>query len=331
LPKLARAIAEGTGAVGSGVWVRSGSELRLAATWPEGAAELPRRLGLQDGRLPEVSAADRAVPVRHHDELLGALAIVKPRGESLTAGDEKLLHDLAAQAGLVLRNVGLTAELLARLDELRASRQRLVSAQDEERRRLERNLHDGAQQHLVGLKIKLNLLARQAGDTPLVETLVALQSDADEAIEALRDLARGIYPPLLADQGLPSALEAHARKLPLPVVVEVDGVSRYAQEVEAAVYFCCLEALQNVAKYAGASHAIVRLAEEDDQLVFSIADDGQGFDPTCAKRGAGLQNMTDRIEALGGRLETQSAPGAGTRVEARLPLHERAQELTPAS
>ena len=178
LPTVARAVADGTRAARSDVWVTAGSELRLAASWPAAPPDGVRRIALADGQLPSLPAADSAAPVRHQNELLGALAIAKPRGEALTPADDKLLRDLAAQAGLVLRNAGLTAELLARLDDLRASRQRLVSAQDEERRRLERDLHDGAQQHLVGLKVKLNLVARQAGEThPERSMLVALQSD----------------------------------------------------------------------------------------------------------------------------------------------------------
>ena len=319
LPKIARTIAEGTGAARSDVWVRSGSELRLAASWPDPPVDTPRKIALADGRFPTLPGADRAVPVRHQDELLGALAIAKPRGESLTPADDKLLNDLAAHAGLVLRNVGLTAELLARLEELRASRQRLVAAQDEERRRLERNLHDGAQQHLVGLKVKLNLAARQAGETPLNDALVSLQADADAAIETLRDLARGIYPPLLAEEGLAVALEAHSRKSPVTVTVEADGIRRYPQDAEAAVYFCCLEALQNVAKYSAASHAVLRLSEPSGDLVFEVADDGAGFDPATTARGSGLQNMTDRIEALGGTLEVTSTPGRGTTVTGSIP------------
>jgi signal transduction histidine kinase len=319
LPRLARTVGEGTGAARSEVWVRSGDDLRLAASWPD-RSRGRRRLALQDGRLPAFAAADRAVAVRHRDELLGALTITNARGHTPRPAEEKLLNDLAAQAGLVLRNVGLTAELLARLDDLQASRQRLVSAQDEERRRLERDLHDGAQQHLVGLKVKLQLASRRAGETPLKEALVSLQADADEAIEALRALAHGIYPPLLAELGLAAAIEAHARKAPIEVAVEAEGVVRYSEAIEAALYFCCLEALQNVTKYAGAPRAVVRLAQADGRLTLAVSDDGAGFDPVAAASGAGLQNMSDRVEALGGVLSIVSAPGKGTTVGASLPL-----------
>src|SRR6202011_5534857 len=203
----------------------------------------------------------------------------------------------AGQAGLVLKNVRLRAELLARLDDLRASRQRLVAAQDEERRRLERNLHDGAQQNLVALKVKLGLAEVFAEKDPArAKALVGeLKSDADEALETLRDLARGIYPPLLADRGLVAALESQARKATLPVQVEARGVERYPQEVEAAVYFCCLEALQNVQKYARASVATARLRGGDGMLHFAVEDNGAGFDPATVTRGAGLTNMADRL------------------------------------
>ncbi|HEY8953706.1 MAG TPA: sensor histidine kinase, partial [Candidatus Dormibacteraeota bacterium] len=272
--------------------------------------------------LPEMLEADRAVEVRHQGELLGALTVTKRKGESLTPVEEKLLDDLASQAGLVLKNVGLTAELLARLEDLRASRQRLVAAQDEERRRLERNLHDGAQQNLVALKVKLGLVEMFAEKDPAraKQTLAELKVDTDEALETLRDLARGIYPPLLADRGLVAALESQARKATLPVEVDADGIGRYPQEVEAAVYFCCLEALQNVQKYSAAQNAVVRLDGSESGLTFEVTDDGQGFDGASVKRGAGLTNMTDRIDALGGRLEISSTPGRGTRVHGSLPV-----------
>jgi signal transduction histidine kinase len=259
--------------------------------------------------------------VRHQSELLGALTLTKPPSEPVTPAEEKLLSDLASQAGLMLRNVRLTAELQARLVDLRASRQRLVAAQDQERRRLERDLHDGAQQQLVALAVKQRLaegLVRKDPDKA-AQMLADLQADTTEALENLRDLARGIYPPLLADKGLPAALEGHTRKVHLPVTVEADGLGRYPQEVEAAVYFCCLEALQNIVKYAGASQVSVNLSTEAGQVNFSVIDDGKGFDPETKPPGSGLRGMADRMEALGGMLEVRSEPGTGTTVTGRIP------------
>jgi len=279
LPRMARVLQEGTGAESATVWLRGSAELRPAATYPD-AMGAHEALSMRNGSLPALPGATRAVEVRHQGELLGALSVSKRRGETLTPIEQKLVDDLAHQAGLVLKNVGLSADLQARLDELRASRQRLVSAQDMERRRLERNLHDGAQQHLVALKVKLGLAEMLLGRDPAkaAATLEQLKGDADEALETLRDLARGIYPPLLADKGLVVALESQARKATLPVRVEAEGVGRYAQDVEATVYFCVLEALQNVQKYAAASDVAVRLREGEGILTFEVADDGAGFD-----------------------------------------------------
>jgi signal transduction histidine kinase len=323
LPRMARAVAEGTGAREARVWLKSGAELRAAASWPDdepGLAAVP----VTDAQLPKLGGVDRAIEVRHQGELLGALTVTKPPGEPLSPAEDKLLQDLASQAGLVLKNVGLTAELLARLDELTASRQRLVAAQDEERRRLERNLHDGAQQHLVALKMWLDLanqlIERDPGKAR--EIFAALPAQASEALETLRDLARGIYPPLLAAEGLCAALQAQATKASVAVQVKAGPIGRYLQEVEAAVYFCCLEALQNVAKYAHASAATVALSAEDSRLTFSVSDDGDGFDPATSRPGAGLQNMTDRLEALGGKLDVTSVPGRGTTITGSLPAHE---------
>jgi signal transduction histidine kinase len=324
LPRMARVLQEGTGAESATVWLRGTAELRPAATFPELLAT-HGPVPMSNGSLPALPEATRSVEVRHQGDLLGALSVTKRRGEALTPIEQKLVDDLAHQAGLVLKNVGLSADLQTRLDELRASRQRLVSAQDLERRRLERNLHDGAQQHLVALKVKLGLVEMLMGRDPqkAAATLEQLKGDADEALETLRDLARGIYPPLLAGKGLVVALESHARKATLPVRVEAERVQRYAQDVEATVYFCVLEALQNVQKYAAASEVMVRLREGDRALRFEVQDDGKGFDTSTTRKGAGLTNMKDRVDALGGSLEVESHTGAGTRVRGQLPLHTR--------
>jgi signal transduction histidine kinase len=219
------------------------------------------------------------------------------------------------RAGPVLRNVAL-------IEDLRASRQRLVAAQDVERRKIERNLHDGAQQQLVALAVQLRLLEQTAGNYPERDREIAarLGSQANAALEDLRDLARGIYPPLLADKGLGLALEAQSRKAAVPTTVQADGVGRYPQEIESAVYFCVLEALNNVAKYAGATRAGITLGHADGHLTFEVGDDGVGFDVERARDGTGLQGMADRLDAIGGSLAIRSVPGEGSTVGGRVPI-----------
>jgi len=323
LPRMAQVLSEGTAAELAEVWLVGGRRLRRAAAFPLGSL-VPERVELDSTRPTVIGHADRTVEVRHQGELLGVLTVTKRRGETLTPIEIKLMDDLAHQAGLVLRNVGLTADLQARLDDLRASRQRLVAAQDNERRKLERNLHDGAQQHLVAIKVKLGLVEMLSARDPekARATIFALKLDADEALETLRDLARGIYPPLLADKGLAAALESQARKATLPVRIDAAGIGRYPQETEAALYFCTLEALQNVQKYASASGVAVSLRDEHTQLVVEVTDDGRGFDLTAVTRGAGLTNMEDRLDALGGTLHIESSPGRGTTLRATVPVSE---------
>jgi signal transduction histidine kinase len=319
--RIARILAEGTSAKGTAVMLRIGAELRPDAWWPEDLPP-PEAMAVADAQGQVSDDEHLLAVVQHQGEVLGALSVTKPPGDPITSTERKLANDLAAQAGLVLRNVRLTEELRANLEELHASRQRLVAAQDEERRRLERNLHDGAQQELVALAVKLRL-ARQLADRDVARTkemLGQLQDDATSALENLRDLARGIYPPLLADRGLAAALEAQARKAPVPTAVHAQQVDRYPQDVEAATYFCCLEALQNIAKYAHATHVDIDLGSDDGTLMFRITDDGAGFDPAVTARGAGLQNMTDRLASLDGDLHIDSAPGRGTTIEGRLPV-----------
>lgn len=320
LSRTVRILSQGTGATAT-VWLRVEDRLRASAQWPMGAETPATVIPLAGDVLPAFPGEDLAVPVRHQGELLGAFTLRK-RGESLTAAETSLVTNVAAQAGLVLRNSQLTAELIARLDDLRQSRQRLVRAQDEARRRLERNIHDGAQQQLVALKVKLSLAERLIDKDPvkLRNALAQLKAETDEAVQSLRELARGIYPPLLADGGLLVALQNQAGKSPVPVTLEFGEVARYLPETESAVYFCCLEALQNIAKSAQATRACIRVAALDGVLHFTVEDDGRGFDPKHIHAGSGLQNMRDRIEALGGKLTIVSAPGQGTRIVGEVPV-----------
>jgi signal transduction histidine kinase len=320
LPRMATLLGQGTGARDATVWLRVGGELRPSASWGSGGSE-PAPILMPDGELPAIAGASKVAAVRHRDELLGALMVTKAPNDPLTDAEDKLVDDLAAQAGLVLRNVRLTEELRANLEELRASRQRLVTAQDGERRRIERNIHDGAQQQLVALAVQARMAEHLAETDPdrQRELLRQVQQGIQDALDDLRDLARGIYPPLLADQGLGAALDAQARRSSVPVTVEAEGVGRYPQETEAAVYFCVLEALQNVAKYADASLATVRLRATVDELRFEIQDDGRGFDPAATGYGTGVQGMADRLAALGGELRMLSEPGSGTTVIGTLP------------
>jgi signal transduction histidine kinase len=312
LPRMAEIVRASTGADVAKVWLHVGGEIRQVASSPS-AARMSAAVEAGPGELPDLEGL-RTFPVRDRGELLGALTVAMPPAEPLSKDGEQLVTDLASQAGLVLRNVRL-------IEELQESRRRIVTAQDERARKLERDLHDGAQQQLVALSVKLGLAeqlaSRDAGKTSAL--LAELKSDATDALENVRDLARGIYPPVLADHGLAAALEAQARKAPVLVRLDANGSGRYPSEIEAAVYFCCLEALQNIAKYASANEAIIRLGRSNGDLTFEVVDDGRGFDLATAG-GSGLTNMHDRIEAVGGALIVTSTPGSGTTIRGRIPV-----------
>ena len=301
LPRLARVLGEGVGAERARVWLGDGSARRLVATWEAG-----ERADGEDDLLEDV---------RHQGQILGALSVRMPANDPIDDSRARLVTDLAAQAGLVMRNAGL-------VEDLRESRRRLVAAQDLERRKLERNIHDGAQQQLVALAVKLRLAQSLiVRDPDRAEALLTeLLSESNRALDDLRDLARGIYPPLLADKGLAAALEAQAARSPVPTTVASDGVGRYPQEIEAAAYFSCLEALQNIAKYADARAVSITLATSDGRLVFRIADDGVGFDPAATGYGTGLLGIADRLAVLDGSLLVDSSPGQGTRIIGSLPV-----------
>jgi signal transduction histidine kinase len=277
------------------------------------------------------SADLRVVPIAHLGDLKGLLVVRRrPDEPAYTDDDELPLVELARQLGLALHNVRLDsalqeslAELARRNEELQASRLRIVAAADSSRREIERNLHDGAQQHLVALAVKLGLARQIAedGDTDTVLTMLeALRGDVQTTIGELRELAHGIYPPLLRDRGLGEALRTAANRSPLPCDVDVDLPGRYPEQVETAAYFCCLEAMQNAGKYAGDGATLtVHVRGDGTELCVELVDDGAGFDTAGTGFGHGFENMQDRLGAIGGQLAVESAPGKGTTVRATIP------------
>jgi signal transduction histidine kinase len=312
LPRMAELLGQATGATSAHVWIAVGDGFRPVASWPADvpadAIPNPDAIGVDTERAAGMAA------VRDRGEVLGALSVDMPASDPMSPAKQRIVGDLAAQAGLLLRNVRL-------IEELRDSRRRIVSAQDDRAKRLERDIHDGAQQQLVALAVKARLARALTERDParVGEMLGEIETETQAALEDLRDLARGIYPPLLADRGLVEALGAQARKSPVPVTIEPDGLGRYRPEVEAGVYFSVLEALQNVAKYAEARSVRVMLGADAAEVRFEVTDDGRGFDPSDTKLGTGLQGIVDRVSALGGEVEITSHPGRGTTVAGRVP------------
>jgi signal transduction histidine kinase len=322
LQRIADVLAAGTGAAPATLWLRVGDHLRPAASSGAADSEGTTSVPLLDGDLPDLPAS-LVVPVRHDDELLGAVSLTKQRSEPPTPQDEELSRRLARGLALALRNARLTAELQDHLDALEASRSRLMRAQDEARRQIEGELRHGAQRHLEELKSLLGL-ARQrsagADATRVAALLEQLEGDTDDAVNTLRTLAQGIYPPVLEAEGLGAAVAAHANRSTLPITAHAPGLPRYPSEVETAVYFSVLEALQNAAKYAHASSVHARLEQRDDELWFEVSDDGVGFDPLDTNHGSGLKGIAERLDTIGGVVEVRSRPGAGTRVIGRVPV-----------
>lgn len=328
--QAAALLGEGTGAVQVTVWTRDDAQLLPRWTWPD---TLPPRapLPITDDAVPD---ADLSRPLVHDGRLAGAVSLTKPRGEPVRPTDTRLLEEFAGQAAVLVANARLTEQLRQRLDQLAASRRRLVTAQDDARRRLERDVHDGAQQNLVALKVKLGLARRLAlseGVDQVADLVDAVAADADAAVDSLRSLARGIYPPLLEAEGLEAALRAQSRRSAVPVLIEAHGVTRHSREVEATVYFCVLEALQNAAKHAGADRVRVTLSQTEDTLRFEVADDGVGFEGSPNGSGTGLEGMQDRLDTLGGALVVTSTPGAGATVTGAIPLASTPEDQSPSA
>jgi signal transduction histidine kinase len=258
----------------------------------------------------EVNEGERPVAAILHDPAL--------------QDDSAFTETAAAYALMTLDNHRLSAQTASLVREVRESRARIQSSADDERRRIEHDLHDGAQQRLVALRIKLELAAERADETrdSNAGVLRALGSDVEDALDEVRSLARGIYPAPLADRGLVEALRSAALRSSLPTTVLAAGIRRYPRDIESAAYFCCLEALQNATKHAPDAAAVVVELSDNGDLRFEVCDDGGGFDPQTVTGGVGLTSMRDRVAAVGGEVTIQSRPGHGTRVSARIPLQE---------
>jgi signal transduction histidine kinase len=281
------------------------------------AYRLPESLGYADADghpvlVPPVAADRSSATVESDGTVLAALVY-----DASLDDDPELVEAVRAAAGMALENERLHAEAESRLAEVQASRERIVAASDAERRRLERNLHDGAQQRLVALSLQLRLLEGRVGDDPSAQALVATaSSELAESLAELRELARGIHPAVL-DHGLAAALDSLASRSPVPTKVEYEADGDLPEPVELAAYFVASEALTNVAKYAHATTASVRVSRHGPTAVIEIADDGAGGADEAG--GSGLRGLADRVEALDGRLTVVSPPGAGTTVIAELP------------
>jgi signal transduction histidine kinase len=314
LPRMTALVAQGTGAERVRIWLRDATELRVVAAWPSDGV-LPAPMRLDDGELPSLD--DPAFAVRHGGDLLGAITVGMPPQEPMTPATERLLVDLSAQAGLVLRNVAL-------VEELQRSRQRLVTSQDEARRRLERDLHDGAQQRLVTLSLDLRMARERAGASGDVELTTRIQSAEQglaQSLAELRELARGIHPAILTQNGLGGALRSLAERSAVPVELRSAPKGRFSPEVEATAYFIVSEALANVAKHAEASRAWVAVEDGGNRLAIEVRDDGVGG--ATMGGGSGLLGLADRVEAVGGRIDVRSEPGSGSVVLAEIPCASR--------
>ncbi|HEX2410629.1 MAG TPA: histidine kinase [Solirubrobacteraceae bacterium] len=269
--------------------------------WSDAAGHPVRPPPPDSGRwLTEVRDGDQPVAAIIHDAAL--------------RDDPAFIDSAASYAVMTLDNHRLAAEASALLDEVNQSRARIQRSADDERRRIERDLHDGAQQRLVHLRIRLELAAEKLNGNADAELFSGLATDVDEALDEVRSLARGIYPSPLADRGVVEALRSAALLAPVPTTVLATGTRRYPREIESAVYFCCLEALQNAGKHAGGAAVVLELADEGERLRFDVRDDGAGFDPGRAHAGVGMTSMRDRLAAVGGELAIVSSPGRGTRV-----------------
>jgi signal transduction histidine kinase len=313
LARMATLLSDGTGADRVTVWLGSSGEMEPSVTSP------PENAPIGDLDL----RADNVFPVYHEEEIVGALEVAKPDGSVLSSMQRSLVSDLAGSAGLILGYQRLNDTLAERAREVEKSRQRLLGAQDQERQRLERALNDGVEQLIVSLRLRIELASRLAAShraTDLENLLSTLGEETERALAEVRLLAKGIYPPVLVSDGLAAALSGLAASVPVDVVINNGTIGRYPAELEAAVYFDVSEAVTNAVKYGGPPIRI-DLVEKDGMLSFSVHDAGKGFDVAVADGGSGLENMSDRLDAVGGRLLISTSPGEGTTVRGEIPLN----------
>lgn len=294
LSNVAQLVADGTGASGVVIWLRVGRNLQPHAAAPPEALTGLVPIRMNPDEVPAIPG-DTSTFAYHRGETLGALSITKSRGQTVTSADEKVLADVAAGLGLLLRNIGLNAELAERAEQLRRSRRRLVAAHDAERHRLERDLHDGAQQQVVALKVKLAIaktLSEREDANNVGTTIAALVGDTQNVVDAMRSVAHGIYPPLLESEGLRAALGALARTASVPIDVQVTDLTRYDRPVEETLYFCILEVV-NHAIDTGATQIAIALAAQSHDVTFIVTHDGTASD---------LIAVEDRIDASSGTI-----------------------------
>ena len=325
---MARMLASGTGVAWAQVWVLVDGRLTLMASYPPDVES--------DQRPPPLYGKDsdegiRTVTVSHAHRPLGVLRVRERAGRAMSPVEDRLLGGLAAQAGMVLQSAQLRAELAVRLEELTArelelrhTRDELVTAQDLERRRLERDIHDGAQQQLVALAINLKVAKALIATDPVrtTEVLREQRLAVTDAVRTLRIISGGAAPETLTQRGFAPALVLATAANPVPVRVTVPEMSRLDPDVEATLYFCALEAIQNATKHAEASRIDVRLREESGRLVLTVDDDGIGIgidpDANTAGQGTGLSNMRERVASVGGDIQVRRSP-RGTTVVADIP------------
>ena len=299
------------------------------------AAILASGTDVDHAYVPLIDAGGRAVPVECRIAFKGRRFLLLGdarraayggrEGELLELNDELVV--MAREGSRLARRLEgrvheLEAELEASADELHVSFRRSMRARDEERRRILRDLHDGAQQQLLAVGVGLDLAADSLDEPAIRARLVALRRQLDDALTVLRNTARGIYPAALAEHGMAEGIRAATLASVPPVALRAETLRRYPAEIEGAVYFSCIEAIQNAVKHAQAQQIVVELAEAEGELLFSVRDDGCGFDPRQSRPGAGLRNIADRVRAAGGHLRVSSALGGGTTLSGRVPTGE---------